>query len=143
MQILSTQPSDRLNVYPEKKVHRTFILSGTLFQLILFPFAATLFTADASIGLMAILFFPIYILGGCLFGLAIMSIVSTWHVHKKRFIKKGWWIQTFSVGYLITTVFYVIFLSSMIGILPSLAIGLAGGVSAVLAGMSALPTAPI
>lgn len=141
MDMLPTQPSDRLNVYPEEKVHRIFILSGTFFQLILFPFAATLFTADNSIGLLAILFLPIYIIGGGLFGMAIMSVISTWHVHKKRSMKKGWWIQTFLVGYLITTLFYLLFLSSMIAILHLLAIGLTGGVSAVLAGMSALPTA--
>lgn len=136
---ISTQPSNGLNVYPKEKVQKTFILSGTFFQLILFPFAATLLTADDSIGLLAILFFPIYIVGGGLLGMVIMSIISTWHVHKKRFIKKGWWIQTFLVGYLITTILYVMFLSSMIGIPYLLVIGLTGGVSAVLAGMSALP----
>lgn len=140
MDMLPTQPSDRLNVYPEEKVHRIFILSGTFFQLILFPFAATLFTADNSIGLLAILFLPIYIIGGGLFGMAIMSVISTWHVRQKRYIERGWWIQTFLVGYLVTTVFYAIFLSSMIDILHLLAISLTGGVSAMLAAMSALPT---
>lgn len=140
MQVSSTQPNNSLNVYPKKKVHRTFIISGTLFHIILFPFITTLFTADDSIGLLVILFFPIYILGGGLVGMIVMSAISTWHVHQKRYIERGGWIQTFLVGYLVTIVFYVIFLSSMIDILHLLAIGLTGGVSAMLAAMSALPT---
>ena len=140
MQISSTQPSNSLNIYPEKKVHRTFILSGTLFQLILFPFITILFTSDESIGLLVIFFFPVYIIGGGLLGMSMMSIISAWHVSKKRFIKKGWWIQTFLVGYIVTTVFYLLFLSSIAGIPYLLGIGLTGGISTVLAGMSALPT---
>ena len=137
----SIQPSNSSHAYPEQKVQRVFILAGTLFQLILFPFAATLFTADSSLGVLAVLFFPVYIAGGGLFGMVIMSIIGTWHVHKKRTLKEGWWRQTFFAGYLITTVFYVIFLNSMIGVSHLLAIGLIGGISAVLAGMSALPAA--
>ena len=140
MKKLLTQPHDHLDVYPEHKVQRIFILAGTLFQLILFPFAAMLVTADSSIGVLAVLFFPVYLVGGGLFNMVIMSGISTWLVHKKCVIKQGWWRQAFLVGYLITTIFYVIFLNSMIHIPHLLAIGLTGGVSTVLAGMSALPT---
>lgn len=140
MQTLSNQPSNDLDVYPEKQVHRTFILTGTLFQLILFPFIATLFSGDESVGLLVVFCLPIYLIVAGLLGLITMSIISTWLVSKKRYIQQGWWIQTFLVGYFVTTVFYVFFISSMTSISYWLALSLTGGISAVLAGMSALPT---
>lgn len=122
-----------------KKVHKTFMFTGALFQLTLFPVVAMLFTSDQSIGLLIVLFFPLYLLGGGLLSLGTMAIIADWHIKKQRFIRQGWWLHTFMVGYIVTALFFIIFLSSVKALPIWLAISVTGGLSAVLAGMSSLP----
>ena len=100
------QPSHSLNEslaeYPKMKVTKLFLFVGALYELIIFPWIATLLSSDNS-------------------------------------IEDGWWIRTFFMGVLINALFFVWFIFSKFGLVIWFSISLTGGVSAVLAGMSALP----
>lgn len=66
-------------------------------------------------------------------------MMGKWHSYKEIYIQDGWWIRTFFMGVLINALFFVWFIFSKFGLVIWFSISLTGGVSAVLAGMSALP----
>lgn len=137
------QPSHSLNEslaeYPKMRVTKLFLFVGALYELIIFPWIATLLSPDDSIGLLFILFFPVYLIAGGLFAMPTTLMMGKWHSYKEVYIQDGWWIRTFFMGVLINALFFVWFIFSKFGLVIWFSISLTGGVSAVLAGMSALP----
>lgn len=103
------QPSHSLNEslaeYPKMKVTKLFLFVGALYELIIFPWIATLLSSDNSIGLLFILFFPVYLIAGGLFAMPTTLMMGKWHSYKEIYIQDGWWIRTFLWEFLLMLYF--------------------------------------